>query len=138
MFVAFSLKPSVLPLGGGLAPDAFDPIAARADLAALSAIPDRSPGSKGDAIAAAFVAKQLKAAGYAVTLTRNDTGTVDGVKTTVVVHATRIGFSQRTVVIAADRASGTPGPQGLTGTAALLEVGRALAGRTLAHSVELV
>ena len=138
VLTAFSLKPSILPRTTALAPDAFDGVSARADLAALARIPDRSPGSPGDAAAAAFVASRLKAAGFIVRTTRSDADTLAGRRSTVVVTATRTGFSQRNVVVIADRASRSKGPDSLTGTAAMLEVARAVAGRTLAHSVEFV
>jgi len=138
VLTAFSLKPSILPRTTALAPDAFDGVSARADLAALAQIPDRSPGSRGDAAAAAFVARRLKSAGFIVTTKRADAETLAGRKSTVVVTASRTGFSQRGVVVVADRASRSHGTDSLTGTAVLLEMARAVAGRTLAHSVEFV
>lgn len=138
VLTAFSLRPSVLPRTAALAPDAFDGVSARSDLRALSRIRDRSPGGKGDAAAAVFVAAKLRAARFKVSLSRGETNTVAGVRSTVIVSGRRTGFSQRRVVLLADRAALGGGTDGLTGTAALLEVARALAGRTLAHSIEIV
>lgn len=138
VLAAFSLRPSVLPRTAALAPDAFDGAAARADARALAAIPDRSPGSSGDDAAARFVAQRLKAAGFRVRTERVESQTRDGERDSLVVTAERTGFLQRKVVIAADRELGGRGPAGVSGTAALIELGRALAGRTLGHSVQLV
>lgn len=138
VLAAFSLRPSVLPRTAALAPDAFDGAAARADFRALAAIPNRAPGSPGDDVAAELVANRLKAAGFDVSKKRVESQTVEGERSTVTVTASRTGFLQRKVVIAADRSTAAGGASALSGTAALLEIGRALAGRTLGHSVELV
>ena len=138
VLTAFSLRPSVLPRSAALAPDAFDAVAARGDLRSLAAIPDRTPGSPGDERAARLVADRFRSAGLKVSIERAESPTIAGDTTTTIVRATRTGFSQRRVVIAADRVSPGKGNAGLTGTAALLELGRAIGGRTLAHSVEFV
>lgn len=138
IIAAFSLRPPLSPRTSALAPDAFDQAAASADLKSLAAIPDRSPGSGGDAVAARFIAERFRAAGLRVSTEAAETETVSGRRQTIVVKGTRTGFSQRTVVIAADRANPGSGSAGLTGTAALLELGRVIGGRTLNNQVEVV
>lgn len=138
VLTAFSLRPSILPRSAALAPDAFDAAAANADLRALAAIPDRAPGSAGDEQAARLVADRFRSAGLKVSIERAESPTVAGDRETTIVRATRTGFSERRVVIAADRFSPGKGNAGLTGSAALLELGRAIGGRTLARSVEFV
>ena len=135
---AFSLRPPDEARTSSLAPDAFDLAAARADLRTLAAIPNRDPGSSGDRAAAQFVAGRLRAAGFRVAVRTAEAQTVAGRRLTTTVVATRTGFSQRAVVLAADRSSPGTGEAGLTGTAALLEAARVLGGRTLLNAVEVV
>ncbi|MEI7889442.1 MAG: hypothetical protein WCI34_03940 [Actinomycetes bacterium] len=135
---AFSLRPSPEARTVALAPDAFDSQAAMADLKSLRAIPDRSPGSIGDDKAAQFVAMRFRAAGLKVTVQRSQTSTIAGDRSTTTVRAVRTGFSQAKVVIAADRATPGSGETPLTGTATLLELARAIGGRTVMHTVEFV
>ena len=135
---AFSLRPSPPARTVALAPDAFDATAALADLKHLQAIPDRSPGSPGDAKAATFIADRFRAAGLKVTTETHESSTTDGQQGTVVVRAVRTGFSQRRLVIAADRATPGRGGAPLSGTATLLELARAIGGRTVSHTVEFV
>ncbi len=135
---AFSLRPSPEARTVALAPDAFDSQAAMADLKSLRAIPNRSPGSVGDQQAAEFVATRFRAAGLKVTVQRSQTATIEGDRSTTTVRAVRTGFSQAKVVLAADRATPGSGEAPLTGTATLLELARAIGGRTVMHTVEFV
>jgi len=135
---AFSLRPSPEARTVALAPDAFDSQAAMADLKSLRAIPNRSPGSIGDDKAAEFVATRFRAAGLKVTVQRSQTATITGERSTTTVRAVRTGFSQAKVVLAADRATPGSGEAPLTGTATLLELARAIGGRTVMQTVEFV
>jgi len=135
---AFSLKQAPVARTVALAPDAFDSDAAKADLAKLMAFKDRGPGKPGDGLVAAFIAQRFKAAGLKVWIDTRESATVNGERTTQVVHGLLTGFSQRKVFIAADRAMPGPGQAPLSGAAVLLELARDIGGRTVSHSVEFI
>ncbi|CAB4882363.1 unannotated protein [freshwater metagenome] len=84
------------------------------------------------------MATRFRAAGLKVTVQRSQTATIEGDRSTTTVRAVRTGFSQAKVVLAADRATPGSGEAPLTGTATLLELARAIGGRTVMHTVEFV
>ena len=133
LFVAaFALEDRPAPGRSTLAPDVFDGPRAFETLEALNAAyPDRTPGSAGDAGLADEVARQLTApedeGARRVFTVRRDGATV---------VAARTGFSNRKIVVLADRDA--TGMAGLSGTAALLELGRVFKTRDLDKTLVLV
>lgn len=134
--VAFSLRERPPGLSATLAPDAFDGTRALQVLDGLAGrFPVRHAGTPADRALAARIAAALRTSGFTVASVRRDgpSGPVD----TVV--ATRAGFTNRRVVVLARRdAVGSPAAAQLSGTAALLELGHALGGRTLKRTVVLI
>jgi hypothetical protein len=155
LFVAaFSLVDRPAPVTSPLSAEGFDGARAfgtanpppRNSLSELArAFPDRRPGSPGDRALARRVATALAAIEPATrrplfTVTR---GTIPGgdraageIETVVGV---RPGLSSRRIVVLAHRDSGrVPGTAGLSGTAALLELARAVGARDLEKTLVLV
>jgi len=119
LFVAaFSLERRPPALTTPLGTEIFDAGRALRDAESLSrAYPERAPGSAQDEELAARVGRTLSAAGFEVSRSRA------GETQTVV--AVRPGVTSRRVVVTADRAADhSPGLAEMTGTAALLELGR--------------
>ncbi len=99
--------------------------------------PDRSPGSRGDQRLAAMVARQLGSlSGFAVQSFTQSVSTGAGTRSVDTVVASRSGASGGAIVVLSDR--DLPGTAGVSGTAVLLALGRALAGETLTHPLLLV
>ena len=130
--VAFSLEGRPQPIRTRAVADAFDPAraygspAVRDSLLELGkAFPDRAPGSAGDDALAARVARSFKADGLSVSTSTATGRTLDGDRDLQTVTAIRPGLSTRRIVVIAHRdAHGAPALAELSGTAALLELGR--------------
>ena len=137
---AFALEDRPDPGRSTLAPDVFSGQRAFESLEAMNdAFGDRSPGSAGDAGLADQIAKELAAPDEAserpaFTVQRTTAPSRTGDLQTVI--ATRTGFSSRRIVVLADRDA--PGLAGLSGTAALLELGRVFKTRDLDKTLVLV
>jgi hypothetical protein len=140
VLVGFSLRDQPSALTTTLAPDAFDGGAAFADLQRLAAAaPLRRPGSAGDRLVARDVAASLRGDGFRVRVRQLGGRTADGTRQLETVTAERAGFSNRRIVVVAHRdALGRGALAELSGTAALLELGRVLGGRTLNRTLVLV
>jgi hypothetical protein len=151
----FSLTDGPRPLTSTLAPDVFDGARATRDLQQLAAqYPSRRPGSAGDDGLARYVAQQLAAppppesgatgaarpqSTFTVGVRHFDAQTIDGVRTLSTVVARRPGITNRSIVVLAHRDAAARGSAAdLSGTAALLELGRILSQRVTTRSVELV
>jgi hypothetical protein len=151
----FSLTDGPRPLTSTLAPDVFDGARATRDLQQLVAqFPSRRPGSSADDALAHYVAQQLAAppppesgatgaatpqSTFSVSERHFDAQTIDGVRTLSTVVAQRPGITNRSIVILAHRDAAARGSAAdLSGTAALLELGRILSQRVTTRSVELV
>ena len=151
----FSLQDRPHPLVSALAPDVFDGMRAARDLQVMEAqFPRRRPGSAGDDALARYIAGQLRIpptpevgtpaaaaphSTFSVGIRRFDARTIDGTRTLTTVVATRTGADARQIVVLAHRDAAAPGSAAeLSGTAALLELGRLLGQRYTNHSVTLV
>jgi Peptidase family M28 len=137
---AFSLRDQHGPLSSTLTPDAFNGAGAVATMHSLSAgYPDRRPGSTGDLSLAAYVKSRLSSIqGKALNVSQSlsTARTVDGKRTLETVTAVRPGLEPGSIVVVAHRDSlSTPSEADLSGTAALLELARVLAGETPHHSI---
>jgi len=137
--LAFSLNDQQGPLGTNLAPDAYSGANAFSTMKALAkSYPDRRPGSLADRQAAAYVARQLRGDGLAVSTSSFRGRTVDGTRTLENVVGVRAGQENGSIVVVADRdALGSPAAAEASGTAVLLELAQVLTGETLQHSVVL-
>ncbi len=125
LFVAaFALEDRPAPGRSTLAPDVFDGQRAFDTLDALNAV--ASDAEMADRIASELAAPNEEGARPAFRVRR------DG----ETVIATRTGFSSRKIVVLANRDA--PGLAGLSGTAALLELGRVFKTRDLDKTLELV
>jgi hypothetical protein len=141
VLVAFSPGDAPRPLRADLAPDAFDERRAFDGLRGLAtALPERRPGGEGDRRLARRVAGELRAAGFAVSVDRSDGDTIDGGRELETVMGERSGTSDRRIVVLAHRdALGRGAVAELSGTAALLELGRVFgAPRRIRHTLALV
>jgi hypothetical protein len=143
---AFSLQNRPAGVTSQLPPDAFDGVQASRQLSTMAArFPDRRPGSDGDERLAQYVGQQLKrrAIGgerpFDVSIRRFDGQTIDGRKTLANVIATRAGEPGPGLLIVAHRDSAYRGSAAeLSGTAALLELGRVFADGRLTRTTTLV
>ena len=123
-------------------PPAFDKNGATAlagDLAAT--VPNRLPGTAGDASAAAWFRQQLSPYGIAVR-TEDFDATVPGRGTVHMVNllAGKAGLSQKTIVVMAHRDDSGAGPganDNASGTAALIELARAYGPTASATQIHL-
>ena len=130
--VAFSLEGRPSPQRTRSVADAFDPSRAyggervRDSLVELgAAFPERRPGSAGDTALADRVAASLRGAGFEVSRSTTSGRTVDGDRELETVVGVRPGLSSRRIVVLTHRDSvDRPGLADLSGTAALLELGR--------------
>ena len=118
----------------------------------VRSFPDRRPGSPGDAALAAVVARQLTAASSNANLAATASAapfsvqmrfvraqTIDGERTIQTVIATRPeNLSGQIVLLAHRDAAGHGAAAQLSGTAALLELARVLAGRLTNRTITLV
>lgn len=138
--VAFSFHGLPRARTTSLSAQAFDGQAVVARARALTAAaPARRPGSGGDRALAARVRTDLVGRhGFRVSTRRFAGRTVDGERELETVLAVRPGFSEHRIVVVADRSALRRGaaPEA-TGTAALLELGRVLAGRTVQRTLVL-
>lgn len=138
---AFSLENRPAPATTTLAPDAFVGARAATQLRALAAAyPDRRPGSAGDEALARRVAANLRSASptWRVTTARDRGRTIDGERTLTTVLARQAGAPGPQLVVVAHRDAADRGAAAeLSGTAALLELARDLAGGRLRRSVTL-
>lgn len=102
--------------------------------------PDRKAGSGGDARLADWVAGQEQATGgFDVQQRAASVHTASGLRTLINVVATRPGVSASQVVVISQRDSSVPGNvAGLSGTAVMVELARALSGQTLTRGVTLI
>jgi len=140
--VAFSLGNQPGPLTASLVPDAFNGQNAYTTMQTLAReYPNRPPGSSSDAAIAAYVQASLKHDGLVTTRKQFTAQTVDGSRTIETVTGTLAGTTPGTIVVVAHRdsvkAGGSGSPAELSGTAALLELGRDLAAQTQQRSVVL-
>ena len=130
--VAFSLQGRPTPVRTRAVADAFDPSRAYGSerlagslLQLGSAFPERSPGSAGDDALADRVAASLRGSGFDVDRSTTSGRTVDGERNLETVVGVRPGLSDRRIVVLTHRdATDSPGLAELSGTAALLELGR--------------
>lgn len=138
--VAFSLHERPAPLGSTLAPDAFQGDRALGTLDRLArAHPSRRPGSEGDRALATDVRRSLAHNGFSTSVRRDEQRTAAGARSLETVVAQRTGFTQRRLVVVADRSAlHGPARARLSSTAALLELGRALGGRTPRRTIVLI
>jgi hypothetical protein len=138
---AFSLENRPAPATTTLAPDAFVGARAATQLRALAAaFPDRRPGSAGDEALARRVASAFRGASptWRVTSFRERGRTIEGERTLTTVLARHAGAPGPQLVVVAHRDAAARGAAAeLSGTAALLELARDLAGGRLRRSVTL-
>jgi hypothetical protein len=143
---ALSLTDRTPPLSTTLAPNAFEGAWSMSELHSLAAeFPDRAPGSPGDDGLAQTIAGTIQAlgpssaGGFHVLTYRTSGQTVLGKRTLETVVASRPGTtSQSAVVVIAHRDAAAGSGAGLSGTAVLLGLARALATRETARTVALV
>jgi len=134
----FSVQDRPAPLTSTLAPDAFDAKGTFGTLRQVTAHPDRTPGSVGDAQLADMAQGRLRSLPGFETSRDVFSSTYDGkdVKMANVVGVLN-GPSERQIVVMASRDSiGRPGTASAADTAMLLELARASAG--FDHSKTLV
>ncbi len=145
LFVAaFALADRPAPARSSLATDAFSGSRAFDSLNGLeAAFPRRPAGSPADFAVADAVARSLHAPaeadgrpGFAITRQYTEGRTATGRGRLETVVATRVGLSSHRIVVLAHR-DGT-GPAALSGTAALLELGRVLKSTALQKTLVLV
>ncbi len=136
---AFALQGQPQPLGTSIAPDAFSGQNAFANMVELAhAYPDRAAGSAHDRALAGLVAARLRHDGFAVSEQRFRGPTPAGTRTLENVVAVRQGLQSPAIVVVAHRdAVASPARAELSGTAVLLDLGRALSGETLNHTIVL-
>jgi hypothetical protein len=138
--LAFSLNPQPRALRAALPPAVFNGANVNHELTALhKAAPVRTAGSPGDRAVAKTVRDRFAAAtsGFSVQRDAFDARTPQGERELTNVIATRAGTSSSggAIVVVAPRDG--PGLAGLSPTATLLELGRALGGETLQRTVVL-
>ncbi len=142
--VAFSLENRPHAIGTTLVPDAFDARRSTQTLDELARrFPDRRPGGPGDDALAAEVTTRLRALRiFEVRTLRSQGATIDGERPLQTVVATRAGAPGPGLVVVAHRdaatAPGAPARAALSGTAALLELARAVSGGRLRRTVTFV
>jgi hypothetical protein len=147
ILAAFSLEDLPRPLRSTLAPDAFQAHRAFLDLQDMAArFPNRRPGGASDDALARRVAVKLRGAGlpggprpFSVRLVRDEGETIDGERTLTNVIARRAGAAGSQIVVVAHRDAAKPGSIAeLSGTAALVELGRVLAAANVRRTITLV
>ncbi len=138
---AFSLGDQQGALSPTLAPDAYNGPAAYSLMKAFAATyPDRRPGLDGDDALAADMARRLRRihGGYTVTTNLFKARTVYGTRTLENVTATRVGESPGTILVVSHRDSLASGSAAdLSGSAAMIELARVLAGETQHRTIVL-
>jgi hypothetical protein len=147
ILAAFSLEDLPRPLRTTLAPDAFQAQRAFRDLNQMvRSYPNRRPGDASDEALARRVADSLRAAGlpggprpFSVRLARRKGQTIDGERQLVNVIARRAGIAAPQIVVVAHRDAAKRGSAAeLSGTAALVELGRVLAAANVRRTITLV
>lgn len=135
--VAFSVGPLPGPLKSTIPSASFDGPRAYTTLRQLAdAYPIRPAGSPADDALAALVARRLTADGYSVHTTSAAAQTPGGSRRIATVIATQPGSGHGSLVLLAARDGS--GAAALSGTAALLELARELAGRSGLRPLTLV
>jgi hypothetical protein len=147
ILAAFSLEDLPRPIRSTLAPDAFQSQRAWRDLQDMAVrFPQRRPGSAGDDGLAQRVAQELRGAAtqggpqpFSVRLVRQEGETIDGEQTLTNVIARRAGAAGKQIVVVAHRDAAKPRSLAeLSGTAALVELGRVLAAANVRRTITLV
>ena len=147
ILAAFSLEDLPRPIRTTLAPDAFEAQRAFRYLQDVGGtFRNRRPGDAGDEALAQRVAADLRNAGqaggprpFSVRLVRRSGETIDGERTLTNVIARRAGAAGRQIVVVAHRDAAKPGSLAeLSGTAALVELGRVLASANVQRTITLV
>jgi hypothetical protein len=147
ILAAFSLEDLPRPLRSTLAPDAFEAHRAFRDLQGMVAsFPNRRPGDASDEALARRVASSLRNAGlpggqrpFSVRMARLKGETIDGDRELVNVIARRAGIAAPQIVVVAHRDAAKRGSAAeLSGTAALVELGRVLAAANVRRTITLV
>jgi hypothetical protein len=144
LVAAFSLEQPGRGSSSALAPDAF--IGQRAYdgpgtglLSMASAFPNRRPGGASDRAIAGIVRQSFTGDGLEVRVRRFSAQTVVGRRRLETVVGVRAGLSSRRIVVLAHRDALTaPSTADLSGTAALLELGRLYQSRQLQKTLVLV
>jgi hypothetical protein len=130
---AFSLGDQPAPLRATLAPDAFSGPRAEQQLDELARrFPSRRPGQVEDELLARRIADELRSIsdGFAVGMTRAGGETIDGERTLTTVVARQAGAPGGGLVVVSHRdAAGRGARAELSGTAAMLEIARVVAGQ---------
>src|SRR4051812_35167537 len=138
---AFSLKDRPAPAGAASAPAAFVGERAALDLRALAArYPHRRPRSAGDEALAAAVQRRLAAAGatWRVTRVRAPGETIARARLLTTILARQAGAPGPQLVVVSHRdAAGRGAAAELSGTAAMLELARDLAGGRTRRTIVL-
>jgi hypothetical protein len=139
---AFSLEGQPPAIGTTLAPDAFSGTRATRELQSLaSAFPRRRAGDAADAALARRLADTFRGMGAAYEVTTPSFGgeTIDGKRTLTTVLARQVGEPGPELVVVAHRDAAKPGSSAeLSGTAAMLELARIVAGGRLRRTVTFV
>src|SRR4051794_4659514 len=139
---AFSLQDQPAPGTTTLAPDAFSGVRAERELRSLAgAYPQRRAGDAADAQLARRIAGAFRGIGeaYEVTTPTFRGETIDGERTLTTVMARQVGAPGPELVVVAHRdAAGRGAEAELSGTAAMLELARVIAGGRLRRTVTFV
>jgi hypothetical protein len=139
---AFSLEGQPPAIGTTLAPDAFSGTRATRELQSLaSAFPRRRAGDAADSALARRLADTFRGMGAAYEVTTPSFGgeTIDGKRTLTTVLARQVGEPGPELVVVAHRDAAKPGSSAeLSGTAAMLELARIVAGGRLRRTVTFV
>ncbi|MEA2272440.1 MAG: hypothetical protein QOI98_1148 [Solirubrobacteraceae bacterium] len=144
--VAFSLGERPRPIRTTSPPDAFSGPRAFTGLGDLTGLrrlakdfPNRRPGSRDDARLADRVAAALRRDRFRVRTRKFSAETIDGTRRLKTVIAERAGRSSRRIVVMAHRDAAHDGAAAeLSGTAALLELGRVFRERVTNRTLTLV
>jgi hypothetical protein len=139
---AFSLQDQPSPIGTTLAPDAFSGVRAERELRTLAdSFPDRRAGDAGDAALARRIADGFRGMepAYEVSSPTFTGETIDGNRRLTTVLARQVGSPGPELVVVAHRdAAGRGAAAELSGTAAMLELARVVAGGRLRRTVTFV
>jgi hypothetical protein len=139
---AFSLEDQPSAISTTLAPDAFSGARATRELDALAAAyPRRRAGDAADAALGRRIAGTFRglAPSYEVTTPSFTGETIDGERTLTTVLARQVGEPGPELVVVAHRDAAGPGAKAeLSGTAAMLELARVVAGGRLQRTVTFV
>src|SRR4051794_29438828 len=139
---AFSLEDQPPAIGTTLAPDAFDGTRVTRELDTLAgAYPRRRAGDAADTAMARRIADTFRGMGaaYEVSTPSFSGETIDGKRTLTTVLARQVGEPGPELVVVAHRDAAKPGSRAeLSGTAAMLEIARVVAGGRLRRTVTFV